>query len=141
MTQLSCVAKAVPVEDGWQKEPKLVTAPNGWELAARDILGKDDRWEVYAWNVVGPDVVEVTGAVPTRISRTGRRSWRGKGDTVCVSDANMRTALLVWEEKCGSCATCGGDGREAHGWSKDKGYRYQTCSRCGGSGKPPKGDV
>lgn len=130
---------ALEATDGWQKEAKLMRAPNGYELAARAILGKDDRWEVYAWDVVGPDCVKVTGGVPSRITKSGRRQWKGKGESVVVSDANMCEALLVWERSTGSCSTCGGDGREYTGWSRDRGFRYVTCRRCGGDGKRRQG--
>lgn len=128
--------EALTSEDGWHKEPKQVQAPNGYELAARMILGKDDRWEIYAWDVVGPDVVRVTGGVPVLNARTGRRSWRGRGDTTTVSDAKRDEALRDWEVRTGSCSGCGGDGREYRGWSKARGFNYRTCTRCGGSGTP-----
>lgn len=124
-----------PTKDGWQKMPELLRAPNGYELAARAILGKDDRWEVYAWEVVGPDCVKVTGGVVSRVTKSGRRQWSGKGDVVVVSDATRDKALRAWEESTGSCSTCGGSGREYTGWSRDLGYRYRTCTRCDGNGK------
>lgn len=134
MTQVDLLTTPSDDAGEWQREPKLMQAPNGHELAARAILGKDDRWEVFAWEVVGPDVVRVTGGIPIRTKR-GRKTWQGKGDTTVVSDQKVKEALNHWEQRCGSCSGCGGDGREYRGWSKARGYRYRTCTRCNGSGK------
>lgn len=133
----SGTVRSESTSDNWQNEPKALRAPNGYELAARILLDKDDRWELYAWKVLASDVVQVTGAIPIKKYADGRRVWpKGNGDVATVSDAKMHEALRAWESRCGSCAGCGGDGREFAGWNRERGYRYQTCRRCGGSGKP-----
>lgn len=135
---------AATSEDGkdgeYQRTAKFMKAPNGYELAARKLLKQPDSWEVYAWKVLRRDstmdLVEVKGAIPFRITKTGRRIWRGKGQTAVVSDKECQNALLAWEQKCGSCASCGGDGKEMAGWSEARGYRLRRCRQCGGTGKP-----
>jgi hypothetical protein len=98
-------------------------------------------WIAYSWERCGPDSI-VTGGVPVGAYKSGPRKgeprFRGPGNKIVVSRAEMEATAAAYESETGNCWNCYGTGQLPVGWNKADGMSHGTCTRCGGSGIAPE---
>lgn len=110
------------------------SVPNGWHWYALNIVGNREHGGFL-----------IKGAVCTatyaRGKHKGQINWTKRDlateQELFASHAQLDAVRDQWERDNGKCATCGGDGQEAAGWSKDAGAKYRPCTRCKATGMPP----
>lgn len=104
-------------------------------------LGNPADFKFYAWRVVGPDAVQLTGCVTTQVyskgPRKGRPKYEGTPQVVVVTDAEMAAERARMEREDGICGLCAGDGRLFSSWDHITGTKYKPCERCASTGKAP----
>jgi hypothetical protein len=108
------------------------------EAAARRKLGASEDWKGYQFEAVSGDYI-VVGSVPvgvfTRGPRQGTPKWKGDGQKVIVSGAEVEAEIARYVAATGNCQNCFGTKEEFLSWSVSEGMKKCTCSACGGSGR------
>lgn len=120
-----------------------MSAPNFWELCAREKLQRGADWQMVQWELVGDtnDAI-IRGAVPSGVYTRGPRKGNPKferplTDQCVVTKAECLARAQRYEVESGRCSKCGGNGQEWAGWNHEHGNRYRECLRCKGSGVAP----
>jgi hypothetical protein len=109
------------------------------EEVANRKLGKVEGFQWYAWRIIDPDAVLMTGDVPTGIYTRGPRKGRpkfpkGDGRSVVVTEAEELAEKQRYEAESGKCGDCCGRGEVFASWHHIEGTKYRPCGKCGGSG-------
>lgn len=95
------------------------------------------NFDVFSWEVVGPDAVIYTGSEFT-VDAKGNRHFSGNEKKAVVTDAERSAEMIRYENETGKCSDCCGFGNVVSGWHHKTGLRYKTCARCRGNGRPPQ---
>lgn len=126
------------------EEPKPIKAPEPARppdfrlLVARKFANQGDDWNWCRMEYIGEGEgagALIEGGLPN-IDCRGEQRWTGvRLDKLFVSEAQVASASLAWEQENGKCHKCAGSGQMNTGWSSTEGNRYAECNRCGGDGK------
>ena len=106
-------------------------------VAKKKLSPLPENWEIYAWELCGPDAVIYTGSECKRGPRSGKRQWYGQKQSAVVTKAEWDAAAKEYERATGFCWVCGGDGQAWKGWSRKDGDYFEFCKKCNGTGKAP----
>jgi hypothetical protein len=112
-----------------------------FNLTARRVhnMPEDWRWCRLNSHNKPEDFIEVEGAIPTGVfksgPRKGRPKWPKELQTIWMRRRDMDRVAIEWEKETGKCHKCDGTGQEWAGWNKEEGRKTRKCDRCSGSGK------
>jgi len=105
------------------------------EILAREKLDKPREWTVWRWEAVrrhGETIGwDLTGSIQTGWSTWGRE----QEVALFLSNAEIATLTLAWEQRTGYCPRCQGRGQTVARISAKDGTSWRDCSACAGSGK------
>jgi hypothetical protein len=121
--------------------------PDTYSMHARELLGMPEEWRwlrIETLSEVPERHTLIFGAIPDGVvfksgPRKGQLNLKRRHDErqVVITDSQHRAFCLRWEQKTGSCASCGGSGEGFASWSKTEGTKTNKCGRCGGTGRGP----
>ncbi len=116
--------------DWWNMTAHRMNAlPEGWRWFAIDAHDKPE------------DFVELQGAVPIGVAKSGKRKgepiWppRKECQKLWIRIGDRDETMRLWEVETGKCSPCSGIGTEWAGWSATEGSRFRECRKCSGTGK------
>lgn len=125
-----------------QAAPKT-PRPDVIGMISRRKLNLPDTHTVCGWRRI-PDGLIVAlreEFVKSRGKNKGKPAWRGQEHECYVSHTELEAETIAWEQSTGKCSTCGGDGVQAYGWSRELGELRRPCSPCEGTGKAPNANL
>lgn len=96
-----------------------------------------EGWEPYKWERVGDDSI-VTGGIPHILKtgpRKGKKTWRGKGTSVVVTQGEVEAQAARYVTETGNCPKCYGKGEVFYSWNHIEGSKYRPCKACDATGK------
>ena len=71
----------------------------------------------------------------TKGKRKGSWNYRGKSETLTVTDSEIAQFDIDYEKQTGNCARCEGKGEVFAKWSRETGTEHRECPKCKGVGK------
>lgn len=120
------------------KAPEPVQPPDFRLMAVRKLNSRGDDWHWRSMEYIGDGEGEgalIEGGIPM-IDAKGRKRWAGVPTAkLFVSEVQVASTALAWEQETGKCQKCAGSGQMNIGWHHKEGNRYAECNRCGGDGK------
>ena len=119
-----------------QPAPAKTQRPDVLSITARQKLNLPETHTVCGWQRMHDGVLVTMQEEYVKASgkNKGQTSWRGKKHQCFVSYTEIEAAEKAWEQSTGKCSTCGGDGIQQYGWSRELGALLRRCAPCGGKG-------